>query len=257
MSFDAIPIWGIFLATSFVIWVALESGFRLGRRRLAKGASKSEMSGAMVGASMGLLAFMMAFTFNAAAGRHEVRRVLVIDDANAIERAWLRADFLPESQRDAMRKLLREYTDLRLQTADGSIEVGAALMRFDALHDRMWAIAGEAGRQAPGSIMGGLFVEALNEMIDGYVKRLTISVRTRVAPSIWVALYALAALGMLMIGIQNGLGGTRQAGIELALGLSFAIVLFVIADLDRPQEGVINVSQQPIIDLQKRLRSHQ
>ena len=105
--------------------------------------------------------------------------------------------------------------------------------------------------------MGGLFVEALNEMIDVQLQRVTMAVRNRVPGPIWVALYALTAVGMAMIGIQVGLGGTRQAAIALALALSFSIVLFLIADLDRPQKGLVNVSQQAMTELQAKLnRQH-
>ena len=41
-----------------------------------------------------LLSFMLAFTFNSAAGRHDVRKGLVIEETNAINRTWLRAGIL-------------------------------------------------------------------------------------------------------------------------------------------------------------------
>jgi galactitol-specific phosphotransferase system IIC component len=65
----------------------------------------------------------------------------------------------------------------------------------------------------------------------------------------------LMAIGMLMMGIQIGLTGIRQAGLELALAISFSVVLFLIADLDRPQEGLINVSQQAMVELQLKLNA--
>jgi hypothetical protein len=37
----------------------------------------------------------------------------------------------------------------------------------------------------------------------------------------------------------------------LALALIFSVVLLLIADLDRPQRGLLTVSQQAMIDLQK------
>jgi len=256
MSFDTIPIWGVFLATAAVVVAALEFGYRVGKRRHQRGGTRSDVSGAMVGATMGLLAFMLAFTFNGAANRHDARKSLVIEDTNAIEKTWLRAGFLAETQRTEIRRLLRDYVDLRVKTAAEQIDVPLALKQSDALHERMWAIASEVAQKEPGSIMGGLFVEALNEMIDLQLKRLTVGVRNRVPPMIWLALYALAAVGMLMMGIQVGMGGARQSGIELALALSFSIVLFLIADLDRPQQGLINVSQQAMTELRDKLNLH-
>jgi len=35
----------------------------------------------------------------------------------------------------------------------------------------------------------------------------------------------------------------------LAVAIAFSAVIMVIADLDRPGQGFINVSQQPMVDL--------
>ena len=96
MSLDSVPIWVLLLATIGLVALALEAGVRLGRRRQLRAGGKSEVSGAMVGATMALLAFMLAFTFNGAAGRHDARKGLVIEEANAIDKTWLRAGFLAE-----------------------------------------------------------------------------------------------------------------------------------------------------------------
>jgi hypothetical protein len=40
----------------------------------------------------------------------------------------------------------------------------------------------------------------------------------------------------------------------LIVVLAFSVVIVVIADLDRPQEGFVTISQQSMVDLQARLR---
>jgi hypothetical protein len=62
-------------------------------------------------------------------------------------------------------------------------------------------------------------------------------------------------VGMGMLGSQIAQSGNRHRGVEVSLALAFSLVLFVIADLDRPQEGLINVSQQALIDLQTRMHA--
>jgi hypothetical protein len=207
----------------------------------------------MVGATMALLAFMLAFTFNGAAGRHDTRKGLVIEEANAIEKTWRRADFLAEPYRTDIRGLLRDYVDVRVKAAAGEMDLGEAARQSEALHDRMWALAAEIGQKEAGSIPAGLFIQALNEVIDLHLKRVTVGIRNRVPPTIWATLYLLMAVGMIMMGIQIGLSGTRHIGMDLALAVAFSVVLFLIADLDRPQEGLINVSQQAMVDLQNKL----
>jgi len=252
MTVDGLPIWAILLATIGLVLLFLEIGVRLGRRR--KG-GKVEVSGAMVGATMGLLAFMLAFTFNGAAGRHSARKALVIQEANAIRTTWLRAGFLAEPIRDDIRGLLRDYVDVRVQAAAGEVELPEALRRSEAQQDQMWALTLEAGRQDQGSIPAGLLTSSLNEVINLHLERVTVGARNRVPPTIWAALYLLLAVSMLMMGIQVGLSAARNLSIELALAVAFSGVLFLIVDLDRPQEGLVNVSQQALLELQTRLNA--
>lgn len=253
MSFDSVPIWAVFLVTIGLVFLSLEIGFRLGKRRLLRGEGKLEVSGAMIGATMGLLAFMLAFTFNGAAGRHDTRKTLVIEEANAIEMTWLRAGFLAEPHRAEIRGLLRDYVDLRVKAAGGEMDVLEAIRRSEALHDKMWAVALEVGEKNAGSITAGLFIQSLNQVIDLHLKRVTVGTRNRVPATIWVTLYLLMAVGMVMIGAQVAQSGTRHFHVELALAISFSLALLLIADLDRPQEGFINVSQQAMTELQTKL----
>ena len=255
MSFDALPLWAVLLATLALVLLALQSGVRLGRWRRERGKAKLEVSAAMAGATMGLLAFMLAFTFNAAAGRYEARKSLVIEEANAIETTWLRAGFLPEPSRTAMRGLLRNYVTVRVNVPTGQVSLADGLRESGALQDSMWALAVENGQRQPGSVALGLFVQSLNEVIDLHLKRVTVGIRARVPGTIWVTLYVLMAIGMFMIGAQIGQSETRQAGTEMALAVSFSLVLFMIADLDRPQQGLIRISQQAMIELKARLDS--
>jgi hypothetical protein len=41
----------------------------------------------------------------------------------------------------------------------------------------------------------------------------------------------------------------------ILLVLTLALVLYLVVDLDRPAEGLLKVSQQPLIDLQNSLSS--
>jgi hypothetical protein len=253
MSVDAIPLSVILLATIGLVLLSLQAGTGLGRWRQAQGAGKLEVSGAMVGAAMGLLAFMLAFTFNAAAGRHEARKKLVIEEANAIETTWLRAGFLPDPARATMRGLLKNYVGVRVKVALGQLDLKEGLHQSDELQDTMWALAVDSGRREPGSIALGLFIQSLNQVIDLHVERLTVSIRTRIPGTIWAALYVLLVISMFMMGTQIGQGDARHPMTEIALAVSFSVVLLMIADLDRPQQGLVRVSQEAMTDLQTKL----
>ena len=250
---DVLPIWGVFLATVAVILLAVEGGFRLGqyRRRRSEQEDRPPV-GEMVAATLALLAFMLAFTFGLAASRFDVRRGLVIDEANAIGTTYLRAGLLPEPHRSDVRSLLREYVDVRLEAVQPG-KLSQSIGRSEELHTRLWAHAVAVGEKNPSSIVVGLFIASLNEVIDLHAKRLALGVRNRIPETIWAALYFVAIIGTSVMGYHAGLAGSGRSLALLALVLAFSAVVTLIADLDRPQEGLLRVSQQTMIDLQKTL----
>ena len=205
--------------------------------------------GAMVGATLGLLAFMLAFTFGSAAERYDSRRQLLLDEANAIGTTYLRAGMLPE-RREEVRKLLRDYVDTRLQAVE-SKRIAEGIRRSEQLQEQLWAQAVTLGERHPTSIVVGLFVQSLNEVIDVHAKRVTVGVRNRIPGAIWLALLAVAVLALAAMGYHAGLAGPNRSLAQVAVALTFSVVIALIGDLDRPQEGTLTVSQQALVDLRQ------
>lgn len=246
---DLVPLWLLFPATIALVLLGIETGFRIGRRRTAVAdPEKDAPVGAMVGASLGLLAFLLAFTFGFAATRVEARRTALLDEVNAIGTAYLRTDLIPEPARAHARDLLREYVDVRLAAArSGAIH--AAIGRSLAIHSALWRDAAALGSANPQSVAAGLYAQALNAVIDLHTTRVTGALRVRVPAVIWFVLYAVAALAMMELGYQTGLSGRRRPLSIPALALAFSAVMLLIADLDRPDAGMVRVSQQAMADL--------
>ena len=85
---DALPLWGVFIVILLIVLLSVEFGYRLGKyRRSHHEMEKEAPLGTMVGATLGLLAFILAFTFGLAASRFDNRRQLLLDEANAIATA--------------------------------------------------------------------------------------------------------------------------------------------------------------------------
>jgi hypothetical protein len=254
---DVVPLWCFFLAATAIGLLAVEGGYRFGHwRHVHASDEKDGPVGAMVGSILGLLAIMLAFTFHLAATRYDARRQAVLDEANAIGTAYLRARLLPDPVRSEITDLLRRYTEIRVQSvAEARIAEGIA--RSEELHQRLWSRAVAAAEKDPRSIMTGLFLQSLNEVINLHSQRVFVGLRSRIAISIWLALFTLAVLGMASMGYQAGLSGTRRSPEMPILTLAFAGVLFLIVDLDRASEGSLRVSQQPMIDLLRTLQSAQ
>jgi hypothetical protein len=250
---DFLPLWGLFAATVTLVLLSMEGGYRLGTYRCQRTPLEKEAPvGAMVGALLGLLAFMLAFTFGLAASRFDSRRLLVLDEANAIGTAYLRAGLLPDPHRSKIRSLLRGYVEARLDAVQsGNVVRGIATST--RLQAPLWAEAVAAAEKDPWSIVTGLFIQSLNEVIDLHEKRITFGLRSRVPAPIWMALYSQVVLGFAAMGYHTGLSGSRRSLAELALALAFSGVMLLIADLDRPHEGVVRVSQQAMVDLKNSL----
>ena len=248
-SLDILPIWGLYVATVVIILLAIEGGRWLGRYRAKQQEHELEAPvSVMVGATLGLLAFMLAFTFGLAASRFDMRRTFVVDEANAIGTTYLRAALLAEPHRTEVRNLLREYVDVRLELATlGKTE--GALPKSDELHGRLWSQAVAVGEKNPGSIVVGLFIGSLNEVIDLHAKRVNLGLRTRGPDAIWAGLYFIIILATGAVGYHEGLAGARRSLAVFALVLAFSVVMLLIVDLDRPMEGTLKVSQQAMIEL--------
>jgi hypothetical protein len=251
---DALPLWGLFIAILAVVLLSVECGYRLGRfRRRRHEQEKEAPVGTMVGATLGLLAFILAFTFGLAAARFDTRRQVLLDEANAIGTTYLRAGMLPE-QGEQIRALLRDYVGVRLDALRSS-DVAEGIRRSENIQEQLWAEAQTVGRNNPNSIVVGLFVQSLNEVIDLHAKRVQAGVRSRIPGAIWVGLFAVAALSLTAMGYHAGLAGTLRSLAVVAVAVAFSVVIELIADLDRPREGVLRVSQQALLDVQKSMNA--
>jgi hypothetical protein len=250
---DFLPLWGLLLATVVVALLAVEGGYWLGRYQSRRFPDKEAPLATMVAASLGLTAFLLAFTFGVATSHFDDRREVFLNEVNAIGTAYLRAQFLPEPEHTETRELLRQYVDVRMKAVrSGNIQqVQQAIVLSETFHARLWSQAVTAGKKNPSPVVFGLFVQSLNEMIDLHTKRVVAGLRTRIPAVIWLVLYATTVLGMVHIGHYVGLTDPHRSLAIPAFALIFSVVLLLIADLDRPGEGLIKVDQAAMYDLRR------
>lgn len=90
---------------------------RLGIRRCSKESEGERASlGTIEGAMFALFGLVMAFTFSGAASRFNEKRILIAEEANTIETAYLRLNLLSQEVRPELQELFRRYVDSRLET---------------------------------------------------------------------------------------------------------------------------------------------
>ena len=252
--FDLVPIYGIYIGVTLLILLSFEIGFQIGEHTRSRYDKDAPISlGPMVGGLLGMLGFVLAFTYSMAASQHDLRKQYVLDEANVVGTAYLRADLLDEQHQKELKRLLREYVDVRLQGARDE-NLKAAITRSVELHDLLWIQASSVAKTAP-STNTSLVIQAINEVIDMHEKRVSAGVRNRIPGSIWIALFIISTLTMITMGTQVGLTGKRRLVAIIPLALAFAALATVVVDLDRPQQGLITVSQQAMVDLQESMNS--
>jgi hypothetical protein len=247
---DNLPIWLVYLGTLAVVLVAAEIGFRIGiwLQRRDPSSAGTPMTGAVVGGMLGLVAFLMAFSIGIVIGQHNGRKAMVVTEANAVGTAYLRAGFLDEPDLTTSRNLLREYVEVRLAAASDPAQFESAITRSEEIHGELWSIVEDNFRQGKESDVMALFVESINEVIDVHSLRLA-AVNLRLPRLLGVVLFAATVLSFLLVGVANSADGKRDFAAILLFGLAFVAVLMIIVDLDRPQEGLLTVSQTALTDL--------
>ncbi len=248
---DHLPLWGLFGATIVLVLLSIEGGHRLGEfRRRPSDDEKEAPVVAIVGATLALLGFILAFTFSMAASRFEARRQMVVEEANAIGTTYLRAGLLPGGHGPKARKFLAEYVDARLEVLQTG-DIDLVLRRSEELQRKLWKDAEEVGLEHPNSIVVGLYIQSLNETIDVHSKRVLVALHNRLPGSLWMTLYLVTMLTMAGVGYHEGISKSRRSLAILVLVLTFSAIMMLVADLDRPREGFLTVNQLAMIDLQK------
>jgi hypothetical protein len=122
------------------------------------------------------------------------------------------------------------------------------------LQDAFWQRAVAYGQKDPNPVKAGLLLQSLNEVIDLDGAR-WMAFQNHVPETVIYVITVVSLLAAVVVGYAFGLGGVRQRFSICILSLAITLVLAVIIDLDRPREGLIRVSQQPMLDLQKQLNS--
>jgi hypothetical protein len=230
-----------------LVLASTEIGWQLGVR--AKGRGGNNIS-AIEQSLFGVLALMVGVTFLMALTRFEARREAVINEANAIGTTALRARLLPEPHRAETLKLLREYVQIRVDYInDGRsfAEHSDIIQRSNEIQEALWQHAKEMTTKDNAMVPTGLFIQTLNEMIDNQAKHLA-ALRNELPDIVVLTLFGITAIAAAIGGYAGGLEERRTRLPAHVMGVLVCAIIFVILDLDRPNEGFIRNSQQPMID---------
>ena len=225
----------LFVLFAVILVFASEAGFRLGRKAEMRAAGKTAPRlGAIEGGVLALLGLLLGFTMSMAVARYEARKQLVLDEANAIGTSHLRTRL--------------HYADVR----DDLDRLQANREQAARLQNEFWTRAVSYGLKDPNPVRAGLLLQSLNEVINLESAR-WMALQNQVPAAVICVNGIVALSAAILVGYAFGLEGRRQVFATSMLALVITVVFAVIIDLDHPRQGFMQVSQQPLLDLQRQL----
>lgn len=254
--FDPVPVIALLVVFALSMVVAYELGFRIGRWWQGRSSDEREgPTGFLVGSLLALMSFLLAITMGMAADRYDTRRSLVLEEANAIGTAYLRAGVMAEPFGEQARELLREYVPLRIGTdelASRPDELEEVFARSVQIQNELWAVVQVLARDHDTPLTAS-FMASINDVIDLHETRITANIYARVPQSVLLLLLAGSTLTLGLVGYSAGLTGKRSFVTAFALIVVLSAVTMLVLDIDRPRDGIVRVNQQPMIDLRNQL----
>ena len=250
--FETLSLGMVFFVSITLFLVLTEVGFRIGIWGKSRHDTlESGPTGVITGSILGLVSFLLAFSFGIAASNYSERRGVVLDEANIIGTAYLRADLLPDAAAQQVRALLYEYTSIRVAVTEDDVTVSDyffTIKESERIHALLWEQVANVVKETPLPTYS-LAVTAVNDLIDIHSVRVAVGVRHEIPGTNWAALYLVSGLALASTGYRFGASFGKRSELLPAMVIAFACVVSLIADLDNPRHGFLLNDQSPMRDL--------
>lgn len=229
--------------------------FRFGLRHTG---APDEQFAVVETATLGLVALLLAFTFQVSMSRFDEARQLIVNETNAIGTAYLRLDLLQPSDQADIRGLFRTYLDARIQAykiVQSGENPAEIISQTRQLQEKIWSRVLESAGRAPLPSTPLLLVPVINQMIDVTTGRL-LSLRTRLPDLVKGLLIALALISSAVIGYAMGMLRHRSPFPVAIFSLIVSATIYTVLDLDSPRYGLIKLDaiEQALEELRDQMK---
>jgi hypothetical protein len=235
-------LFSVLLFVSMLILLETGRHFGLKRRPNESEGERSSLS-TIEGAVFALFGLLMAFTFSGAATRFNEKRMLIAEEANTIETAYLRLHLVPEAE-PKLQELFRQYVDSRLETYRRLPNMKAASLEMahsKVIQEKIWADAVAATRlPSSDAASAWLLLPALNSMIDITTTR-TMALQVHPPRIIYALLFGLGLICSLLAGYRMAASQRRSWPHILGFTVITVIVVYVMLDAEYPRAGLIRL----------------
>ena len=222
----------------------IEVGRRLGIRYRTRDANVGIGVASVESGVLALLGLVVAFTFSGAGTRFDMRRKLIVDEANAIGTAYLRIDALPKDAQPSLRDEFRKYVDSRLASYAKLPDQNAAYaahQRSIELQAAIWreAVAGCQRSDAHPSTCF-LLIPAVNAMIDLATSR-TMAAQMHPPMILFALEFWLAICASVIAGFAMAASNSRRWLHTLGFTVMLATAIYITLDLEYPRFGLMQI----------------
>lgn len=229
-----------FVTCLILLWLGILVGRVVHDRRTEMVQQEGKIITVLEGALLTLFGLLMGFTFSMAVTRFDLRKELVVAEANSIETTWLRSAALLDPVRSEQQDLLRQYVQERVRFAN---EIHEAAEResqdqIDILQRRLWAIASSYASDHRDPVTA-LYLQSLNQSFDAAEER-TAEDKNRIPTEAWVMLLVVGVVSTIVVGMRVT---SHSMPLQAVLPVVLAATLALTMDLDTPNLGLIRVGQ--------------
>jgi len=247
------PLWLFAIMMVVCLLAALESGFWLGLRkyRVKENSEKTVRGDVTLGSMLALLGLLLAFTYAFSLSRADHRKAAIVNEANAINTAFLRADLVAEPGRSVLRNRLLKYARTRVVTAEMAASPEALQNTIDRSLEAqtyLWPATKELLKGDVPWPLKSSIIQAINGVLEAHNKRIA-AVHDRLPDAILMLLTFVAVVSVAVTGYQAGLTGSMNHWRRGAFVLILVALVLIIIDFDRSFEGMIQVNQQTLVSL--------
>ena len=209
----------------------------------------------LLGALFGLWAFLFAFSFGQSGARFENVRSMIVDEANYLRTAILKADLLPDSIRNVYREELKKYLEERIsyyEYAGDAIKFKANREEISKTAVTIWATTVALTKRPDTRAPAVEMVPSLINLFDIGIKREAL-LGSGIPSPISIMLFILTLAICFVGGFTTSVIKRKEWFVISAFALLAVAIFYITIDLSRPMEGLIrpDAGEATIVNLRK------
>lgn len=217
----------------------------------------NDFTGAVVAVIGTTYAVILAFTLSGVWNNFQEAQANEEQEANALTNIYRIATELRDPNAQRIQELCARYADNALKREWPEMSNNQMPPEADDISDQLWQLAGQAqAHAAPDAIAAYQLMEELR-LLTQYRRLRIMQARERLPVLLWSVLIAggvITVAAACFFGVSNFSFHLLQV---LVLSLLISLVLFAIADIDRPYQGLVVVAPNGLESTAQKLQQSQ